>query len=258
MIGLTHTIRACRIAPTALLTMALVGAPLVGCAASTASPSTTADAGKAPQDTGAPPADTGAMGTPDTGGGMDMDSGTPPLALPFYVSDQFIPSGFMGDTMGISLSSGTNGPSCPTRAPGTPGGDCYVVSWAATNPASLTWAGVYWQYPSDNWGTEPGLTISPGAKQVSFYAKGMAGGEQVTFKSGGLNDPLSAMAGSYGDSFAVAAPTVTLTTTWTQYTINLEGATYPQGVLGAFVWVAAVTNGANDNITFYIDDVMWQ
>ena len=48
------------------------------------------------------------------------------------------------------------------------------------------------------------------------------------------------------------------TTTWTQYTISLEGATYPSGVLGAFVWVATAADGGNDNIKFYIDDLQWQ
>jgi len=254
MLGVKLTARQCRIASSALILAPLAAGVLGGCAASTASSSGTPDAGTPPQDSSTPQ-DTG-VGTMDTGTGMD--SAAPALTLPFFVSDQFIPSGFMGDPTGIALSTGTNGPSCPMRAPGTPGGDCYVVTWAATNPTAMPWAGVYWQYPTNNWGTEPGLSVTAGAKQVSFYARGKVGGEIVTFKSGGLNDPVSATAGSYGDSFNVSGPAITLTTTWTQYTLSLQGATYPQGVLGAFVWVAAVTNGTNSNITFYIDDLKWE
>ncbi len=182
--------------------------------------------------------------------------GSAALALPFFVSDQFIPSGFMNDPTGITVSTGANGSaSCATRAPGA-GGDCYVISWASTGAA---WAGVYWQYPSQNWGTEPGLVIAPGAKQVSFYAMGAVGGEQLTFKSGGINEPISAANGAYGDTFAVASPVVTLTTTWTQYTISLQGASYSEGVLGAFVWVASeVGDGGNENIKFYLDDLTWE
>jgi hypothetical protein len=193
------------------------------------------------------------------GGDAGIDAPVPGLALPFYVSNEFIPSGYMNDPTGITLSSGANGgASCPNRAP-SQGGDCYVITWKSTGKP---WAGVYWQYPANNWGTEPGLAIDPGATQVSFYAKGAVGGEVVTFKTGGINDPLATATGNYGDSFAVTGPTATLTTTWTQYTISLVGATYPDGVLGAFVWVAnANTSDAgttNNDITFYIDDLQWQ
>jgi hypothetical protein len=187
--------------------------------------------------------------------GASQDSGSAGVTLPFYVSNEFIPSGFMNDPTGISVSTGANGSAaCPTRAPGA-GGDCYVVSWTSTGAA---WAGVYWQYPSNNWGTDPGLSVAPGAKQVSFYAQGAVGGEALTFKSGGINDPVNSANGSYGDTFQVSSPAITLTTTWTQYTISLQGADYAQGVLGAFVWVATATDGGNGDIKFYLDDITWE
>ena len=136
-----------------------------------------------------------------------------------------------------------------------PGGDCYVVTWMSTGPQ---WAGVYWQYPSNNWGTQPGLSIATGAQQVTFYAKGAVGGETVQFKVGGINDPMSAMNGAYGDGFAVSSAEEVLTTSWQQYTISLQGASYGSGVLGGFCWVAAETDGGNGSITFYVDDVQWQ
>ena len=84
------------------------------------------------------------------------------------------------------------------------------------------------------------------------------GGEAVQFKAGGINDPISSSVGTYGDSFSVSSPVETLTTSWTQYTISLEGATYGSGVLGGFCWVASQTDGGNGNIKFYVDDLQWQ
>jgi hypothetical protein len=221
-----------------------------------------ADTGGGPGTDSSAPGDSGVSPGTDSGSesdGGDAGSGGGGVSLPFFVSDQFIPSGFMNDPTGITLSAGANGgAACPDRAP-TQGGSCYVIRWSSTGKP---WAGVYWQYPANNWGTEPGLMVAPGATQVSFYAKGAAGGEIIQFKTGGINDPIVTATGNYGDTFAVTGPTATLSTTWTQYTISLTGATYPQGVLGAFVWVAAavVTDAGttNDDLTFYVDDLQWQ
>lgn len=249
-----------------LLPILALLAPL-GCAASNSSGESFDDAGMSMTSKDA------AAGGKDSGTKVEMDSSTssmgddagdasddgssgPTISLPFYVSDQFIPSGFMNDPMGIKLSAGANGmPACPDRATTTPGGNCYVVTWASTGPL---WAGVYWQYPQNNWGTDPGLNVAAGATQVTFYAKGDVGGEAVQFKVGGINDPMSAMNGNYGDSFAVSSTTEILTTTWTQYTVSLTGASYASGVLGGFCWVAAATDGGNANIKFYVDDIQWQ
>ncbi len=207
------------------------------------------------EDSGMPPAQDAASAVDSGGGGDDSSSTVMATPLPFFVSDQFIPSGFMNDPTGIMVSSGANGgATCPTRAP-TAGGDCYVISWASTGAA---WAGVYWQYPSNNWGTEPGLTIATGATQVTFYARGDVGGEVVTFKAGGINDPLNSMTGTYGDSFTISSPAETLTTDWQQYTLSLQGTAYSGGVLGGFCWVANATDAGNSDIKFYVDDLQWQ
>jgi hypothetical protein len=251
----TAPLRSLRTAGSALL----LGAAAVATSAFFGCSSSSASNGYAAPDASGGGADAKAStGTPDAAaeasGGDDGD-GSSAISLPFFVSSEFIPSGFMNDPTGISVSTGANGSaSCPTRAPGA-GGDCYVISWTSTGP---TWAGVYWQYPSNNWGTEPGLAIAPGAKQVSFYAQGAAGGEVLTFKTGGINDPVNMATGTYGDTFAVSSPVVTLTTSWTQYTISLEGASYSQGVLGAFVWVATASDAGNDAIKFYLDDLTWE
>jgi hypothetical protein len=248
---LSPNLRACRDAAGLAASVLILGA--TGCSsASSGGYTPTPDSGAGTTHDSGAVADAGA---PQESGGGGQETSTSALSLPLFVSDQFIPSGFMNDPTGITLSSGANGSAqCPSRAPGA-GGDCFVVSWASTGAG---WAGVYWQYPSNNWGTEPGVAIAAGAKQISFYARGDVGGEAVQFKAGGINDPVSSSVGTYGDSFSVSSPVQTLTTSWTQYTISLEGATYGSGVLGGFCWVASQTDAGNGSIKFYVDDLKWQ
>jgi hypothetical protein len=107
------------------------------------------------------------------------------------------------------------------------------------------WAGAFWQYPKNNWGTVGGgYPIPTGANTVSFWAKGTAGGEKVRFFTGeGLNTPCS-------DFVATTSTNATFPTTpaWTHYTIDITSLQYGTagitpgqgsggyfgGVLGAF------------------------
>jgi hypothetical protein len=109
----------------------------------------------------------------------------------------------------------------------------------------LGWAGAFWQYPKNNWGSlAGGYTIPPGANVVTFWARGTAGGEKVRFFTGeGANTPCS-------DFVAATSLNATFppTPTWTQYVIPLQGLPYGTanitpgqtlggyygGVLGAF------------------------
>ncbi len=107
------------------------------------------------------------------------------------------------------------------------------------------WAGAFWQYPKNNWGTlGGGYPIPPGANRVSFWARGKDGGEKVRFFTGeGLNTPCS-------DYVATTSTNASfpLTPAWTHYTIDITGLQYGTtnitpgqgpggifgGVLGAF------------------------
>ena len=92
-------------------------------------------------------------------------------------------------------------------------GLCHAFTYT---PGSVGWAGVFWQYPADNWGTELGRPVPAGAKSVSFYAWSDAGGEVIQFGAG-LQDH---------DAFAIVNPAVTLKSTPTRYTISLDGVDY--------------------------------
>lgn len=170
----------------------------------------------------------------------DAPSCDPPadaLTLPFSIDDAgYSPSGFMGDLNGIVMDD-----QCPPRAPDAQG-TCHRIMWTPT-PASPGWAGVFWQYPENNWGSLPGLAIEPGATEISFLAWGDVGGEVVGFGAGYAME----------DGFAASTGDKTLTTAPTRFSLDLSGAAY-MDVAGAFSWSAASSSG----LTFYIDDIQWK
>jgi hypothetical protein len=234
-----------RIAGTLARTVALFSvaavatAGLLGCSAPGSTP---------------PPSNGGGSGSGS--GGTDTSDGGP-VAIPFVVSDQFFPSGFMGDspTDFNAITMTSDSAQCPARAPGAQGA-CYAMTWTPTfvMGATSAWVGVYWQYPSNNWGALPGKPISPGATKVTFSAQGAKGGEQVEFLAGGVNVAGSNPSLTNADTFS-ASTKVTLTTSWAPYEIPLTGDAYST-VIGAFAWT--ITTSATDPITFYVDDIAWE
>jgi hypothetical protein len=180
-----------------------------------------------------------------------------PLTPPFAVSDHFSPTGYMGDGTTIGVVNMLAN-ACPSRAPGAVG-DCYQVTYVPPNPTANGWAGVYWQYPGNNWGGYPGHTVEPGATHAAVYAMGANGGEQVTFKVGGI--AVGDATQAYHDSLSVSAAPVTLTTQWQPFSVDFKGATYDQ-VLGGFAWIVnlpAPGSGppSTQPIVFYLDGITW-
>ena len=120
------------------------------------------------------------------------------------------------------------------RASNAAKGVCYTVTYHPqpfAAGANSTWSGFYWQYPDNNWGATQPLTVATGAKDISFYAKGMTGGESITFEAGGIMNQVSA-ATPFTDSFNVTM-TFKLTNAWARYTLPMTDLTYAGGVLGA-------------------------
>lgn len=213
--------------------------------------------GGGPSSTGPTPSGTG-TGNPDTP--PDADGGTPStgsIALPFLVSDQFVPSGFMGDSPADfnAIKMSPDASKCGARDPSAKG-VCYSVSWTPSflPNAKSAWVGVYWQYPANNWGAKSGKPIASGAAKVSFLAKGGAGGEMLTFLAGGINTKGGDPTLTYSDGFSATLP-ATLTTSWTRYEIPLSGDTY-SSVLGGFGW--SITTNAMTPVSFYVDDITWE
>jgi len=158
-------------------------------------------------------------------------------SLPFDLTTQFFPSGWMGD------GSSDSGYISMRRVPSVIDGEDVVATRIEYRQGPEGWAGVYWQYPDKNWGEEPGRSLF-GARAISFFARGEEGGEIVEFKSGGITG--SPHADSYGRSLGP----VTLFQDWRHYTIDLSKEDL-SSVIGAFAWVAAgADNGGH--LVFYI------
>lgn len=222
------------------------GDPGDGGGAPSTSGGASSSGGEAGNSGGAPSASGGSgLGASDSGGSGNASGGSGGTtaaycddrekeAVPFEVSADFIPAGYMGDHGDITQTADD----CPDR-PDEAAGACYTVEYAAEGGNG--WAGVVWQYPQDNWGALPGLCVE-GATKVVFQAKGAAGGEAVGFGAAG----------------GQTAGDLILTDEWASYEITLP-PNYNEsgengGVVAGFSWSAGAAGGP---LTFYIDDIRW-
>jgi len=163
------------------------------------------------------------------------------VQLPFALDSRFSASGWFAD--GEAPNHVTY-----KRVPEDVNGQQKIVTIISYHPGPQGFAGIYWQYPANNWGQYPGLNLS-GAHAITFFAKGEHGGEIVEFKSGGISGK------RYKDSYqAVSTGPVILNQQWTPYKINLSGSNL-SNVIGAFVWVVSAKDNGNRNVTTFITDV---
>ena len=168
--------------------------------------------------------------------GTQGGSTPPPLTFPIMLDELFSPSGFMGEGEAGNISADLD---CPDR-----NSDFESVCHHFTyTPAELSWGGVWWQSPENNWGDEPGTTIPPGMTSISFRAWGASGGERIKVGSG---------YGAGKDDYAVELAEITLSDSPQSYRIDLAGVPYDQ-IAGGFYWV---TDEAESSIEFYIDELM--
>ncbi len=166
----------------------------------------------------------------------------PPLpdALPVTVDDVYVPSGYMGD--GQQPNNIVEEITCNDPRPGGGLGQCHKFTFT---PGAMGWGGVFWQYPEGNWGTADGFAMPAGATTLRFYAWGQNGAEVVKFLVG-IGD---------ADGFALETTELELTTTPTQYTLDLSSVDY-QDVAGGFGWVAGGVD--QPPLVFFIDDIVWE
>lgn len=203
------------------------------------------------------------------GSGSGGSSGQKPLTLPFFVNapGNFVKSGFMGDapTSVVAAPSpgNTDGTCGGNRASAKAGGDC--DTFMVTPTTGMGWQGVFYQFPSGNWGMLPGRSIAAGAKEVTFSVR--ASREvSLAFQAGmcdadKADDPKMCADGFF--AFAEGADEghkIMVGKQWAQHTISLSGASYSGGVRGAFSWVLTNTDllGDESPISIYIDDITWK
>jgi hypothetical protein len=174
------------------------------------------------------------------------------------VSANFIPSGFMGD--GMTAGSVVMVPLAPTDPTDCSGdrsspaiGTCYTFKYTPVT-GGLGWAGVYWQYPSNNWGSMPGLDVAAGATKVTFWAKGAAGGEVLEVVAGGIGQGATP-APMYSDPMK-ADQKFTLTSSWAEYSLPLPSMNYSP-VLGGLAWAMGVASITTGSAGFKIDSMQW-
>jgi hypothetical protein len=168
--------------------------------------------------------------------------------------NHYTPSGHMGDTGDVSIDDafGAN--------PHT-GFTSIRIAYAAKGRGPhgceykppCRWAGVYWQEPPNNWGTEAiragdGLDLSR-YRRVSFWARADTPGK-IEFKVGGINQ-------RYGDSLRFPRSRLAqLATDWRQFEIDLTGADLSH-VIGGFCWVSNWEPNP-DGFVFYVDDIRFE
>jgi len=157
--------------------------------------------------------------------------------------NHYIPSGWMGDYGDIKHNESWK------ENPHS-GKTCIKITYTAEGKQGANWAGIYWQWPPNNWGEKKGGYDLTGAKKLTFWARGEKGKEEIIeFKMGGIT-------GTYSDSDSASIGPISLTADWKQYTIDLDGLDL-SCISGGFCWV---TNSmANpDGSVFFLDDIKYE
>ena len=170
-----------------------------------------------------------------------------PLPVPFVVSDYYSPDGFFGD--GETRGALDLVKQCPDRPAGARG-DCYTITY---RPGIKRFAGIFWQFPHNNWGFWPGLVVAPGAARITFQARGSEGNEVLSVGAGQKDGP-----NPHNDGFKLEQTTAGLTPQWKQFEVPFRGASYASdsGVIGAFVF-SLVAPEDDRPVRFYLDDIRW-
>ncbi len=116
------------------------------------------------------------------------------------------------------------------------------------------WAGLYWQNVPDNWGDKRGADYSEKSiSRATFWARGKTGREVVEFKVGGIENSGK----QYRDSLSVTTHRIGLTTEWEKHEIDLTDENM-SSVIGGFGWIASKDYNADSEITFYLDDIVFE
>lgn len=111
------------------------------------------------------------------------------------------------------------------------------------------WVGCAWQNPYDNWGNKKGGINLTGAKKLTFWARGLTGGEKVNFSYGIVDKGSASRDSSKGETGDIY-----LTDEWTKYTINLNKKDLSNIITGFCFF----TSSSGEPITFYLDEIQYE
>jgi hypothetical protein len=144
--------------------------------------------------------------------------------------------------MNMSTDCGSRAP-----APGGPFGDCYAISYLTP---TLTYGGVYFQFPANNWGTDHGRRVSSGATKVTLWARAdVSTSLKLSFGVGGIGVGQGA---AFVDQVGGGLLNSTVTSDWQEFTFPVMGPY--DWVLSGFHWSVS----SSQPVTFYIDSIQWQ
>ncbi len=173
-----------------------------------------------------------------------------PPRMPFYVyadrgsmDNHFAPSGWMPATASQDLKFDQSWQDNPYL-----GDSCIKITYK--DNSGIRWAGIYWQHPANNWGTQrAGFDLSKATK-LTFWAHGEKGKERIEeFKVGGIT-------GKYPDSDSVSIGPVVLDKEWKQYSIDLSGKDMSH-IIGGFCWATNIDVNPK-GVTFYLDEIKYE
>ena len=157
--------------------------------------------------------------------------------------NHFIPSGWMGDYSDIKFND--NWSENPHS-----GATCIKIEYLPKATNGARWAGIYWQYPQNNWGSVDKSYGLTGAKKLTFWARGEKGNESIQeLKMGGIS-------GEYPDSDSASIGPVVLTTDWKKYEIDLGGKDLAH-IIGGFCWATNIDVNP-EGAVFYLDDIQYE
>jgi YVTN family beta-propeller protein len=156
----------------------------------------------------------------------------------FSSSNLYIPTGWMGDFEHLQVDEGVPVPAYP---------DATATRFTYDGNS---WSGVYYQWPPDNWGDDPGGHDLSGAVQLRFRVRGVQGGGRIEFGMGGTG---IGSGKPYPDSTNKHTIFVAPTTYWQEYVIDLTGADLSR-IAGGFYWSASRASNP-EGVDFYLDDI---
>ena len=170
---------------------------------------------------------------------------------PFYVfsnagarDNHYVPSGFMPNGKCLKFQ-GSWRENCFS------GSTCLKIDFdVECSREDQRWGGIYWLNPPNNWGSRKGGYNLTGAEQLTFWAKGSRGGEQIEeFKVGGIE-------GNYPDSDVAVIGPVILSSEWKKYAIDLRGKDLSY-ISGGFAWSANEEMNSG-SCSFFIDEIRFE
>jgi len=165
-------------------------------------------------------------------------------SLPFivYADDMkglpYVWSGWMGNHAAIGMDEASS------ISPNS-GARCMKLEYRANDG----FGGIVWQSPANDWGDAAGGFNLTGAKKLTFFARGEAGGEAVNFAMGVIGKDKK-----FPDSGSGELDNVVLTKEWKQYEIDLSGKDL-SCIKTGFVWIV---NAKGKPVTFYLDDIKYE